>query len=130
IGLSLRYGNRDSARAMAVSGSAPLAGQILYGATVNPLPVAISRSLADARFLSPGDTFEVELARFPHEVTVLVVDVVENVPGTPSNPAVLADLRSLNEHLLRTNRIVPTANELWMSTGGTLVSVSGVAGAG
>jgi hypothetical protein len=130
IGLSLRYGSRDSARAMAVSESAPLAGRMPYGATVNPLPVAISRSLADARFLSTGDTFEIELARVPREVNAQVVDVLDHVPGTASRPAVLADLLSLNEHLLRTNRIVPTANEVWMDTAGTLVSVAGVAGTG
>lgn len=130
IGLSLRYGDRSGARAMAVSESAPLAKATAYAGTVNPLPVAISRVLADELYLDVGDSLELQLKGSVDTVTAVVAAVLRHVPGTPSNPAVLADLPSLSEHLLRTSEFVPTANELWLDTADGPVDVSSLAGPG
>lgn len=130
IGLSLRYGDRSGARAMAVSEAAPLARVSSYGGTVNPLPVAISRALADALYLDVGDPLELQLKGSVDTVTAVVADIIRYVPGTPSSPAVLADLPSLSEHLLRTSQLVPTANELWLDTEDGPVEVSSLVGSG
>lgn len=130
IDLSLRYGDRSGARAMAVSDAAPLARASSYAGTVDPLPVAISRTLADELFLEPGDPLELQLKGSTDTVTAVVATVIRHVPGTPSRPALLADLPSLSEHILRTSEFVPTANELWLGTEDGPVDVSSLAGPG
>lgn len=130
IGLSLRYGNHDGARAMAVSQAAPLSRRSDYAGIVNPLPIAVSRSLADALYLEAGATIDLRVTGTSSDVTATVTEILEHVPGTPSSPAVLADLPSLNEHLLRTSTLVFTPNELWIDTEGAPVDVAAIAGAG
>jgi hypothetical protein len=130
MGLTFRYGDRAGARAMPRSEAAPLAGLTPYGGTVDPLPVAISQSLADALFLAPGDPLELKLKGSVESIDAIVADVVQHVPGTPARPAILADLHSLNEHLLRTGEFIPAANELWLATTDGPVDTTAIAGPG
>jgi hypothetical protein len=77
------------------------------------VPVVVSRALAEANKLSPGDVIDVEgqWATF----SAKVAGVAPLVPGTTSQASLIADLPSLDNGWLRSSEQIPALHELWIA---------------
>ncbi|MFI6294347.1 FtsX-like permease family protein [Nonomuraea sp. NPDC050790] len=89
------------------------------GATVNaPLPVVLTADLAAALKLSVGQVAPITFER--KVIEVKLAGVVERMPTTtPEQPAVLVDLRTLQDRTLSAGELPLPATEWWLNTGGS-----------
>ena len=81
-----------------------------------PVPVAVSEELAGYYDLSVGDPFDLRFAGSGLVVKATIVSVEPALPGAQSTNMVLADLNALTNFLLRVSPVVPSANQVWLST--------------
>ncbi|MFD9945069.1 ABC transporter permease [Nonomuraea sp. NPDC059023] len=89
------------------------------GATVNaPLPVVLTADLAAALKLNVGQVAPITFER--QVIEVKLTGVVERMPTTtPEQPAVLVDLKTLQDRTLSAGEIPLPATEWWLNTGGS-----------
>lgn len=97
----------------------PEAGRLRFTAPVPSaaLPVAVSRGLAAATGLAPGDRARISLPLTAAETEVEVSEVVDAVPGAGADAALLADSRPLAVAALAEGAEVPRAAALWVRPG-------------
>ena len=85
-----------------------------------PVPVAVSEDLAGYYDLSVGDAFDLRFAGSGLVAKATIVSVEPALPGAQSTNMVLADLNALTDFLLRVSPVVPSANQVWLSTDGAV----------
>lgn len=80
------------------------------------LPIAITDALAQRLGISAGDSLELRLAGSGLSVNGIVASTVPLLPGSTGSLGALADLRGLNEQVLRTSSSVPRPDQVWIAT--------------
>ncbi|WP_158603908.1 FtsX-like permease family protein [Cryobacterium tepidiphilum] len=92
-------------------------GRVMTGAgEAEPLPVVLTDELARRLGAQPGATLSFLLPGSGATVDAVVAGTAPYLPGTVDDDAILADLRMLDDHLLRAGDIPPPAADIWLST--------------
>ncbi len=81
-----------------------------------PLPIVVSRELADHYRLARGDPFTFRFAGSGLSINGKISGVVPFVPGVQSRFGIVADFGAFNNYVLSTSPIVPAANQVWVAT--------------
>ncbi|WP_199515512.1 ABC transporter permease [Nucisporomicrobium flavum] len=95
----------------------PRSGRVDFAvvpATSAPVPVAATPAALAGLRLRTGQSTTLTVSGVRVDVTV--VATVAAVPGTEGEPALLADLPSLNDQLLARRGVVPVPREWWLAT--------------
>jgi hypothetical protein len=79
-----------------------------------PLPVVVTRALAERFALDNGTVFDLRLPNTASVAEAVVTGLVDAIPGATGTRAVVADLPSLNRHLLTRSDRMPQSNEVWI----------------
>ena len=106
---------RLTAHGLGLTGTLP-AGQITAARVTldgSPtLPVGVNQALADALDLHTGDRLDIAVDG-ARQVSAEAVAISPRLPGEPDQPGILADLRSVEQALLRATANLPDVNQLW-----------------
>jgi hypothetical protein len=81
---------------------------------VTTTPVVLSRAFASAISAKVGDTPNLDIGVVPGSFRAKVVDVVEQVPGSPGSRGMLVDLAAMQVARLRAGGAAGAANEVWV----------------
>jgi hypothetical protein len=83
---------------------------------VELMPVVVTDALAARIGIVAGDTVELRFAGSGLSVTGTVAATTPLLPGSTSSLGVLADLRAVNEQVLRSSSSVPRPDQIWVAS--------------
>ncbi|WP_419818494.1 hypothetical protein [Glaciibacter flavus] len=122
IAASVRSASADGTPLAVPSGPVDLSslnasGRVMAKVDGSPVPAVVSRALADSSGLKIGDPLPISFDDAVRSTTVKVAGIVAVVPGSSMDAALVADLPSLDDALLRGNDTASPTDEVWASAG-------------
>ena len=112
-------GGLTGLRIMDVDAEAFAGGGILFESP-DSVPVVVTQEFAADYDLAVDDDLDLRFSGSGLVVPSTIAAITATLPGMSSPHPALADLNALNDYLLRVSFVVPSANQVWLSTDGAV----------
>lgn len=110
-------GGLTGLRIMDVDAAAFAGGGMLFESP-DAVPVVVTQEFAADYDLAVDDKLDLRFSGSGLVVPSTIAAITATLPGMSSAHPALADLNALNDYLLRVSFVVPSANQVWLSTDG------------